>query len=149
YYPSQTAAWADYDNDGDLDVYVGNETSEALDAPCQLFRNNGDGTFTDVAAAAGVQNNRFTKGVVWGDYDGDGWPDLYVSYYKGENRLYHNNRNGTFTDVAVQLHVTRPINSFPAWFWDFDNDGVLDLCVNAFSAGIADVAAGCLGMPVR
>jgi hypothetical protein len=80
-----------------------------------LFRNDA-GTFTDVAVAAGVTNDRYAKAVIWGDYNGDRWPDLYVSNYKGANRLYRNNANGTFTDVAEQLRVTQPITSFPAWF---------------------------------
>ena len=75
-YPTQTANWADYDNDGDLDLFVGNESWEGLAAPCQLFRNNGDGTFKDVAAQAGVTNDAFAKGVAWGDYNGDRLPDL-------------------------------------------------------------------------
>ena len=67
HYPTQTASFADYDNDGDLDLYIGNETREGFRAPCQLFRNNGDGTFTDVDVDAGVENDRFSKSVVWGD----------------------------------------------------------------------------------
>ena len=149
HYPTQTAAWSDYDNDGDLDLYIGNETTETLTAPCQLFHNNGDGTFTDVAAAAGVENHRFTKAVVWGDYDADRDPDLYVSNFKGENRLYRNNGDGSFTDVANELNVSRPVRSFPAWFWDFDNDGVLDLYVSAYSAGISHLAADALGVSMQ
>ena len=149
HYPTQTAAWGDYDNDGDLDLYVGNESSETIAAPSQLFRNNGDGTFTDVAQEAGVLNNRYAKAVVWGDYNGDRWPDLYISNYKGANRLYRNNGNGTFTDVATELGVTLPTSSFPAWFWDFDNDGVLDIYVAAYSAEIADLASSALGLPVK
>ncbi len=126
HYPCGTASWGDYDNDGDLDLYIGNESSKALRAPCQLFRNNGDSTFTDVAAKAGVQNYRFSKSAIWGDYDGDRWPDLYVSNYKGGNRLYRNNGDGTFTNVARKLNVDLPEVSFPAWFWDLDNDGYLD-----------------------
>jgi tetratricopeptide (TPR) repeat protein len=148
HYPTQTAAWADYDNDGDLDLYVGNESSSALRAPSQLFRNDGDGTFTDVAVAAGVQHVGFTKGVVWGDYDGDRWADLYVSNRGGANRLYRNNGDGTFTDVAGPLGVDGPRNSFPAWFWDVDNDGVLDLYVSAYAAGPEHLAAHALGLPV-
>jgi hypothetical protein len=147
HFPTQTASWGDYDNDGDLDLYVGNESSESIDAPSQLFRND-TGVFTDVAAAAGVLNNRYAKAVVWGDYNNDRWPDIYVSNYKGANRLYRNNANGTFTDVAEMLGVTRPTASFPAWFWDVDNDGVLDIYAAAYSAEIADLAASALGLPV-
>jgi hypothetical protein len=145
HYPTQTAAWADFDRDGDLDLYAGNESSPRLAAPCQLLRNNGDETFTDIAEAAGVTNDRLAKGVAFGDFDGDGWPDIYVSNYKGENRLYKNQGNGTFVDVAKRLGVTEPIESFPVWFWDFDNDGDLDLYVAAYSGGIAEVAAAYLG----
>jgi len=160
FYPSHSAAWADYDNDGYLDLYIGNESSASpegqqqgwvkglgIEAPSQLFHNNRDGTFTDVAAKAGVQNVRYAKGVVWGDYDGDRLPDLYVSNFGEDNRLYHNNGDGTFTDVAERLGVTGPKMSFPAWFWDFDNDGVLDLFVASFDAEISDVASSYLGLP--
>jgi hypothetical protein len=149
HYPSHSASWADYDNDGDLDLYVGNESSAVVKAPSQLFRNNGNGTFTDVAAQAGVENLRYAKGVVWGDYDGDRLPDLYVSNFGDINRLYRNNGDGTFTDVAERLGVTGPIVSFTTWFWDFDNDSVLDLYVSSFETRIADVAAAMLGLPVQ
>lgn len=149
HYPSGTASWGDYDNDGYLDLYIGNESSKALRAPCQLFHNNGDGTFTDVAAKAGVRNYRFSKSAIWGDYDGDGWLDLYISNYKGGNRLYHNNKDGTFTNVARKLKVDLPEVSFPAWFWDFDNDGRLDLYVSAYSANIEHLAASWLDIPVE
>jgi hypothetical protein len=147
HFPTQTASWGDYDNDGDLDLYVGNESSESMTAPSQLFRND-RGVFTDVAAAAGVRNDRYAKAVVWGDYNGDRWPDIYVSNFKGANRLYRNNGDGTFTDVAEALGVTQPIASFPAWFWDVDNDGVLDIYAAAYSAEISDLAASALGLPV-
>jgi len=154
YYPTQSAAWGDYDLDGDLDLYVGNETSATVRAPGQLFRNNGDGTFTDVAPRAGVENGRYAKAVTWGDYDGDRWPDLYVSNIGQENRLYRNNRDGTFTDVAPALGVTRPLTSFPAWFWDFDNDGALDIAAFGYGGGaheldVVDVAASYLGLPFQ
>jgi hypothetical protein len=97
-----------------------------------LFRNGGDGTFTDVAEAAGVRNLHYTKGVVWGDYDGDRYPDLYVSNLGAANRLYRNLGDGTFRDVAPELGVTGPVYSFPAWFWDANNDGVLDIFVAAY-----------------
>ncbi len=148
HYPSQTASWGDYDNDGDLDLYVGNETYGALVAPSQLFRNNGDGTFTDVATAAYVMNHRYAKAVIWGDYNGDRLLDLYVSNSGGNNRLYRNTGRGTFIDEAQRLGVTQPTESFPAWFWDFDNDGALDLYVSAYAAGIEHLAASTLGLPV-
>ncbi len=149
FYPSQTASWADYDNDGDLDLYAGSESSERLAAPCQLFRNNGDGTFTDVAPQAGVTNDLVAKGVVWGDYDGDRWPDLFVSNLDGENRLYRDRGDGTFADVAPALGLVAPHRSFPAWFWDFDNDGALDLYVSAYDGDIWDLAKAAVGRPVQ
>jgi tetratricopeptide (TPR) repeat protein len=149
FYPTQTASWADYDNDGDLDLYVGNETNEGLDAPCQLFQNQGNGTFVDVAARAGVENGRFTKAVVWGDYDSDRLPDIYVSNLYDWNRLYRNQGDGTFRDVAPELGVTEPKASFPAWFWDYDNDGVLDIYVSAYEAFIMNLAAYYLGQPYK
>ena len=149
HYPSQTASWGDYDNDGDLDLYVGNETSRRLVAPSQLFRNNGNGTFTDVAEAAGVTNHRWSKGVVWGDYNGDGLLDLYVSNFGAGNRLYRNLGRGSFVNDAPRLGVAAPTGSFPAWFWDVDNDGVLDLYVSAYSADIEHLAASALDVPVN
>jgi len=135
HYPTQTAAWSDYDNDGDLDLYVGNESYPGQPCPSQLFENDGTGHFTDVASRAGVENLRFAKGVTWGDYDGDRFPDLYVSNFHGANRLYRNLGDGTFEDLAPALGMTGPEESFPAWFWDFDNDGHLDLYVTSYPDG--------------
>ncbi len=146
-YPSATAVFLDYDNDGDLDLYVGNETTPEIAAPCQLFRNDGKGTFTEVAKAAGVTNDRFAKCVVAGDYDGDGFPDIYVSNLFDRNRLYRNRRDGTFEDVAPALGVTEPLKSFPAWMWDYDNDGVLDIMVYAFPVLPPQLTAAALGSP--
>ncbi len=148
-YPSSQADWADIDNDGDLDLYVGNETTAKIHAPCQLFVNQGDGTFVDVAAAAGVENLGYTKGVSFGDYDADGLVDLFVSNLANENRLYHNLGGCRFEDVAPKLGMTAPIASFPTWFWDFDNDGHLDLFVAAYSTGVGHVAGHLLGTAVR
>lgn len=145
--PTQTATWCDYDLDGDLDVYIGNEAASDLPAPAQLFRNNGDGTFEDVAAQAGVTNGLLAKAVTCGDYDGDRYPDLYVSNYRGPNRLYRNLGNGKFQDVAASLQVEGPEASFPTWFCDVNNDGNLDLFVAAYSGGIAEVAKSLLGKP--
>jgi hypothetical protein len=147
YYPSQTVAIADYDNDGDLDLFFGNEIASKEPYPSELFRNNGDGTFTDIAEAAGVRNMAFAKGASWGDYDNDRWPDLYVSNYEGENHLYHNRGDGTFEDVAPKLGLTKPIRSFPCWFWDFDNDGNLDIYASTYWPHVSFTAASFLGKP--
>ena len=153
-YPSQTSGWADYDNDGDLDLFACNESqpesefeSEVMKFPSQLFRNNGDGTFTDVAAKAGVRNDGYCKGSVWGDYDNDGDPDLYLSNFATENRLFRNNGDGTFTDVAIDLGVEEPLPSFATWFWDYNNDGWLDIWVAGYWDSIEDVAADYLELP--
>lgn len=141
---TQTAAWADFDVDGHIDLFVGNEN-----APCQLFRNRGNGTFEDVAHRAGVDQVRFTKGVVAGDYDNDGYPDFYVSNGGDSNFLYHNNHDGTFTDVAQKLGVEKPSLSFAAWFFDYDNDGSSDLFVTSFLQSVTQVARSYLRLPVE
>jgi len=148
HYPTQTASWADDDNDGDLDLYIGNEATEAAPFPSQLFRNQGDGTFRDVAAVAGVENRRYAKAVAWGDIDGDGDPDLYVSNNGQPNRLYQNQGDGTYVDVAHAVGVAGPTTSFPAWFWDVDDDGALDLFVSSYSTDIDHLCAHLLGEPV-
>ncbi|MEE3371200.1 MAG: CRTAC1 family protein [Planctomycetota bacterium] len=148
--PTQTGAWSDYDNDGDLDLYIGNEHDGPVDAPAQLFRNNGDGTFRDVARAAGVENLHYAKGVSWGDCDGDRFPELYVSNLNAPNRLYRNRGNGTFVDVAAERNVRDPTYSFPTWFWDYDNDGHLDLYVSSYQIdadGLSSVVKSYLGKP--
>ena len=152
HYPTQTGAWSDYDNDGDVDLYVGNEPLDSSrDSPSQLFRNEGDGTFVDVAKEAGVLNYAYAKAVGWGDYDGDGFPDLYVSNFGAANRLYRNGGDGTFVNVANDAGVGGPERSFPTWFWDFDNDGVLDLYVAGYTwdnGSLAAVVVSRLGMRV-
>ena len=127
----------DYDNDGWLDIYLVNgSTYDAMTgktAPphAALFHNNHDGTFTDVAAKAGVTNDRWGFGAVVADYDNDGWPDLYVTNF-GKNRLYHNNHDGTFTDVAEKAGVALGNWSTAATFGDYDGDGRLDLFVAGY-----------------
>jgi len=148
---SQSAAWGDYDNDGLLDLFVAGEFRGKPSDPrnrCRLYRNGGDGTFTDVAAAAGVQNERWAKGATWGDYDADGFIDLYVSNMNGPNRLYRNRGDGTFADVAPELGLTEPMRSFSCWFWDYDNDGRLDLFVTGFGAWLNEIVADRLGRPI-
>ncbi|MBS1809463.1 MAG: VCBS repeat-containing protein [Acidobacteria bacterium] len=139
---THSAAWADFDNDGWLDVFIGHE-----ETPSQLFRNNGNGTFTNVSDKAGVNRREFTKGATWGDYDNDGNADLYVSNYGSENFLYHNDGNGHFSEIAKTLGVNLPIMSFPTWFFDYDNDGWLDLFVASFVPSVTEVARGYLGLP--
>jgi enediyne biosynthesis protein E4 len=130
-------ALLDYDNDGWLDIYLVNgSTFNALDGReepphAALFHNNHDGTFTDVAAKAGVTNDRWGFGVTVGDYDNDGWPDIFVSNW-GKNRLYHNNHDGTFTDVAEKAGVALDNWSSGATWGDFDGDGRLDLFVAGY-----------------
>ncbi len=119
--PTPTAAWADIDNDGDLDLFVGNELK-----PCELYRNDG-GKFVDISLEAGVQNGLYTKASSWGDFNNDRLPDLYVSNLDGPNRLYRNDGNGKFTDIAKEAGVTKPNTSFGSWFWDVNNDGHLDI----------------------
>jgi enediyne biosynthesis protein E4 len=127
----------DYDNDGWLDIYfVNGSTYDALSGKktpphAGLFHNNHDGTFTDVAAKAGVTNDRWGFGVAIGDFDNDGWPDIFVANY-GNNRLYHNNHNGTFTDVAEKAGVTLGNWSDGATWGDYDGDGRLDLFVSGY-----------------
>jgi len=163
FHPTQTAAWGDYDGDAWLDLYVGNESDVGDPHPCELFHNNGDGTFTEVAAAMGVANVGYVKAVVWGDYNNDGRPDLYLSRLGQSNVLYRNDgpaENGNagegarfkpwiFADVSAKAGVTEPKDSFPAWFWDYDNDGWLDIFVSGWRATnlISDVAADYLGLP--
>ncbi|MCP3691108.1 MAG: VCBS repeat-containing protein, partial [Planctomycetaceae bacterium] len=142
--PTQTATWADFNNDGLVDLFVGNEME-----PCQLYINQGDETFVDTATRAGVTNERFSKGTVAGDFNADGHIDIYLSNYGNENRLYQNNGDGTFTDVAQHVGVQGPRESFPCWFWDYNNDGHLDLYVSSFAATIDHVAKDYLDLPLN
>src|SRR5260370_561361 len=127
----------DYDNDGWLDIYFVNGSTvdamsgKAVEPKAALFHNNHDGTFTDVAAKAGVTNDRWGVGVAIADYDNDGWPDIYVTNF-GKNRLYHNNHDSTFTDVAEKAGDTLGNWSTGATWGDYDGDGRLDLFVPGY-----------------
>ena len=139
YLPETTGAgcaFLDYDNDGWMDIYLVNSGKcdfFSPDPPLRnaLYRNNRDGTFTDVTEKAGVGAGGYGQGVAVGDYDGDGFPDLYVTQY-GRNILYHNNGDGTFTDVTEKAGVAAPGWSSSAVWFDYDNDGRLDLFVCRF-----------------
>ena len=129
-------AFFDYDNDGWMDIYLINGGPSDFYTPTTplknaLYRNNRDGTFTDVTDKAGVAGGTFGMGATAADYDGDGWIDLYVTSY-GRNVLYRNNGNGTFTDVTHKAGVAAPGWSTCAVWFDYDNDGKLDLFVSSF-----------------
>ena len=131
------ASWGDYDNDGFLDLYVGRYLDPRTDIPTtfyarnglpnQLYHNNGDGTFTNVTEKAGVGETGLCLGTVFGDYDDDGYPDIYVVNDFGRKTLYHNNRNGTFTDVTVKSGTLAYGAGMSASMADYDNDGKLDI----------------------
>jgi len=139
---SKGIAWGDYNNDGLLDLYLARgQASGQNPLADDLYRNNGDGTFTDVAAVAGVDTTTNTWAAVWGDYDNDGFLDLFVARpgrgaigVGNANLLYHNNGNGTFTDVAaaegVALQDDLPTSAHKVAAWvDYNNDGFLDLLI--------------------
>src|SRR6267142_3073484 len=129
---------ADFDADGFPDIYFVNGRdlySRGISVRNALYRNNGDGTFTDVSEAAGVPGTGYGLGCVWGDYDNDGFPDLYVTQY-GRNVLYHNNGNGTFADVTDKAGMAGTefgtLFHSGSTFFDYDRDGRLDLYVGGY-----------------
>jgi hypothetical protein len=128
-------AFYDYDNDGWLDIFLVNGSRlegfpAGTEPTSHLFRNNRDGTFTDVTVKAGVARSGWGQGVCIGDYDNDGWEDLFVTYY-GKNVLYHNNGDGTFTDVSQKAGVAGQGTRWNTGcaFVDYDRDGHLDLFI--------------------
>lgn len=139
YLPQSTGAgcaFLDYDNDGWMDIYLVNSGKCDIFTPTKplrnaLYHNNRDGTFTDVTEKAGVVGGGYGMGVAAGDYDADGFPDLYVTQY-GRSILYHNNGDGTFTDVTEKAGVAAPGWASSAVWFDYDNDGKLDLFVCRF-----------------
>jgi hypothetical protein len=156
--PSQTAVWFDYDNDGWIDLFVGHESVGGSTNRCDLYHNNGNGTFTECAIEAGVGFVGFVKGLCSADYNHDGRPDLFLSVLGGPNVLFRNdgptatNSAGKivvkFTDVARQAGTTEPLYSFPCWFFDYDNDGWEDLFVSGYRIqDVGDVCADYLGLP--
>ncbi|HKD59434.1 MAG TPA: CRTAC1 family protein [Terracidiphilus sp.] len=129
-------AFFDYDNDGWMDIFIlGGRTLEGIppDASNRLYKNNRDGTFKDVTKEAGLWDAGWAVGVCVGDYNNDGFEDLFVTYY-GQNKLYHNNGNGTFTDVTEKAHLTHDGTRFGAGctFIDYNRNGLLDLFVSNY-----------------
>lgn len=163
--PTQTAAWGDFDGDGWLDLFIGTESWPPSRAPCQLYHNNRNGTFSDCAAELGLGLIGVIKGVAWGDINNDGRPDLYVSRYGEPNLLFRNDgaaepdaaivrdrkrRWWRFEEIGAAAGVTEPEWSFPTWFWDYDNDGWQDLMVFGYDQSrpqLANVVADYMGQP--
>ena len=136
--PTQTAVWVDVDLDGWLDLFIANEWSEAKPSQCELFLNNQNGTFTNVANEAGITVPGYFKGVASGDINNDLYPDLYLSDYDGLNTLYINTTKQTckpsFTIADEKVGVANPKLSFPTWFFDYNNDGFEDIFVSGYSS---------------
>ena len=127
-----STATADYDNDGDLDIFIGNQSGSPTGV---LFQNNG-GSFTNVSVASGLETYSYTWGADWGDFDNDGDFDLYLANSNAGNQCFVNNGDGTFTESAAFLGIADPTSSFSCGWADFDNDGDLDLYVANGSSGV-------------
>ncbi|MDA0334640.1 MAG: CRTAC1 family protein, partial [bacterium] len=153
FHPTHAGAWGDYDNDGWLDLFVGNESSPAPKPPHanQLYHNEGDGRFTEVGVPLGFSGVSFVKGLTLGDIDNDGQIDVYLSNLNGDNALYHNDgaeAETRFSEISAAAGVRAPYVSFPTWFWDYDNDGWQDILVAGFDmAELGDMAAIYLAQP--
>jgi hypothetical protein len=139
---TQAAVWTDINNDGFLDLFIGNENASA-----QLFLNVGGRRFADISHASGVDRLSFAKAVSAGDYDNDGYQDLYVSNYDGSNILYRNNHNNTFADTTGAAGVPGSGRGFAAWFFDYDNDGWLDLFATSYFMSADETARTYLSQP--
>ena len=146
--PTQTAVWADFDLDGWLDLFIGNESIPQNGAdfnfPSELFHNKGDGTFEEISVKAGLNINGFVKGSFGGDINNDGLPDLFASILQSPNRLFLNTSDEkgiSFKDISPTANIAEPIVSFPTWMFDYNNDGWLDIFVSAYSDGTEDLPA--------
>ncbi|MEQ9443159.1 MAG: CRTAC1 family protein [Cyclobacteriaceae bacterium] len=158
--PTQTATWNDFNHDGWVDLFIGNETplNKVYKFPSQLYLNR-NGVFTEVAEMAGVKITEYIKGVTSGDFDNDGWADLYISTLEGQNFLFKNEGPQQddiphFQDVTEATGLLEDIKTFPTWFWDYNNDGWLDIFVSGYDVSdignvAAQVAAEYLNIPYK
>ena len=146
-YPTQTAVWADFNGDGLLDLFVGNEiVRDKVRWPAEaknfrLYINRGHGRFVDAGPESGIRVEGMIKGATVDDYDNDGRPDLYVSVMNGPNHLFRNLGGAMpkFADVTDRAGVAEPVASFTTWFFDYDNDGWPDIFVSGYSASVANI----------
>ena len=156
-YPTQSAVFADFNNDGNLDIFFGNETRRDTEKyPCELFISDGNGKFKNVAKEAGIDALCFSKGVAAGDYNNDGWMDVVISSQGTPNYLFRNDtgkNNGKvkFTDVSKEAGISGPIKSFPVGFLDYNNDGWEDIFIMTYDADNCDYdnAAEYFDKPVK
>lgn len=147
FHPTQAATWNDFNNDGWLDLFIGNESTRgtfSTQHPCEFYINNQDGTFKEVSADAQCDVTKYVKGVTSGDYDHDGWKDIFISTMDGEKILLKNmgttGKEVTFKNVSAEAGLEKERGqTFPTWFWDYNNDGWLDIfiCDYTFEKSLA------------
>jgi hypothetical protein len=143
---SNSASWADYDNDGWLDLFICCERQ-----PNRLYHNLKNGKFEEVSVRAGLREpdgrHHGCKGSAWFDFDNDNYPDLFLNNLRGVAQLFHNNRDGTFSNATAEMNIQGPYHGFSCWAWDYDNDGWLDLFATCYERTLEDVVRGLLGRP--
>lgn len=152
--PTQTMTWNDFNNDGWLDIFIGNESRGGISNPCEFYLNKGDGTFDEVSDILKVRSIGFVKGVVSDDFDNDGRMDLFLSINQGANRLLRNRRSNNslgfvFDDISRKAGIAEPINSFPTWSFDYDHDGDQDIFVATYDMKDGDNLKELLGLPTN